>query len=149
MSATAAQEMTESRMLVTMRLDNQRFGIPVTHVRDVLKDQRITVVPRAPSDIAGSINLRGRIVTVINMRNRLRLTSEYSSSPMFIVVDFKGEYFCLLVDKVNEVLTINGADIEACPPNLPSNWREVSSGICQLQQELLVLLDINTLLSEG
>jgi chemotaxis signal transduction protein len=55
-------------LLVTMRLDHQLFGIPVEYVRDVLKDQKIARIPRAPEDIAGSINLRGRIVTVLNLR---------------------------------------------------------------------------------
>lgn len=132
----------QTQMLVTMRLDDQRFGIPVHCVRDVLKDQRIAPIPKAPSDIEGSINLRGRIVTVINLRNRLGLRTSYSESPTFIVVDFKGEYFSLMVDKVNEVLTVESQNIESPPANLASIWRDIASGICQLKDELLVVIDI-------
>lgn len=137
---------TENQMFVTMIIDHQRFGISVAHVRDVLKDQRVACIPKAPSDIAGSINLRGRIVTVINMRKRLALTTEYGERPVFVVVDFNGEYFSLMVDRVTEVLTIQGGQIEGCPVNLTSNWREVATGICQLQDDLLVIIDINALL---
>jgi purine-binding chemotaxis protein CheW len=134
--------------LVTMWLDKQRFGIPVQYVRDVLREQRIAFIPKAPTDIMGSINLRGRIVTVLNMREKLQLESSYSTNPMFVVVEFQGEYFSLLVDAVGEVLTIDQSQIEAAPSNVESNWREVSSGICQLHNDLLVVIDAKMLLAE-
>ena len=145
---SAAEQLPESStiMLVTVRLENQRFGIPVNHVRDVLKQQRVAPIPRAPKDIEGSINLRGRIVTVINMRNRLGLTSSCSESPMFIVVDYKGEYFSLLVDKVAEVLTVETTQIESVPSNLAGQWRDIASGILQLNDDLLIVVDIAKLL---
>lgn len=136
----------ETKLLVTMQLDNQRFGIPVQFVRDVLRDQKIAPIPKAPCDIAGSINLRGRIVTVIDMRQRLRLTTQYDERPMFIVVDFNGEFFSLLVDAVSEVMSITSAQVESPPSNLSTNWREISSGVCQRENDLLVIIDINALL---
>ncbi|OYW13257.1 MAG: hypothetical protein B7X02_02575 [Rhodospirillales bacterium 12-54-5] len=147
MSVSQLTIATDTQKLVTMRLDNQRFGIPVCAVRDVLKDQLIAPIPKAPSDIAGAINLRGRIVTVIDMRNRLGLTTHYGASPTFIVVDFNGEYFCLLVDRVNEVLAVESSYIEPCPANMDDAWREVASGIYPLQSELLVIIDVHKLLS--
>lgn len=134
-------------LLVTMRLDHQLFGIPVEYVRDVLKDQKIARIPRAPEDIAGSINLRGRIVTVLNLRKRLGIASEYGARPMFVVVEYKGEPFGIMVDNVSEVLKLPETDIEKAPPNLTPNWREVSSGVCRLEKDLLVVVDVRALLA--
>jgi purine-binding chemotaxis protein CheW len=137
----------QTMMLVTMKIDNQRFGIPVENVRDVLKNQRIAPIPRAPKDIAGSINLRGRIVTVINLREKLGLATSYSEKPVFVVVDFEDEYFTLLVDSVSEVTRIPVSQMESCPPNLAANWREVSNGICQTKNDLLLIIDTKSLLT--
>lgn len=138
----------ESSMLVTMRVDKQLFGIPVHHVRDVLKEQKVAPIPLASAEIAGSINLRGRIVTVINMRERLQLGTKQDGGPhMFVVVEHKSEFYSLMVDAVGEVLTIPTAQIEKSPANLGASWREVSTGISRLQDELLVIIDIQTLLS--
>ncbi len=136
-----------SVMFVTMRLDEQRFGIVVGSVRDVLRDQRIALIPRAQAKVAGSINLRGRIVTVVNLRQRLGLSTEYGERPMFVVVEHKGNLYSLLVDTVSEVLTVPASDIEKSPPNLAPNWQEVSSGICRLKDDLLLIIDIDALLA--
>ncbi len=145
MSASMAP--AHSTMLVTMIIDQQSFGVPVQSVRDVLRDQRIAKIPKAQAEVAGSINLRGRIVTVVNLRQRLRLTSEYKERPMFVVVEHKGELYSLLVDKVGEVLTVPSSDIEKTPPNLTPNWQEVASGVCRLRSELLVVIDVHALLA--
>src|SRR5688572_10895735 len=92
-------------MLVTMRVDNQLFGIPVQHVRDVLKEQRVARIPLAAPEIAGSINLCGRIVTVINLRERLKLGPKQDSKPhMFVVVERQNELYSLMVDSVGDVM---------------------------------------------
>ncbi len=145
-SSTLLAAEAKSVMLVTMRLGAQRFGIPDQHVRDALKDQKIAPIPKAPPEVAGSLNLRGRIVTVIDLRQRLGVPGAYSAAPMFIVVDFKGEYFSLLVDAVGEVMTIPTASIEPNPSNLSLHWREVAEGVCLLKEDLLVILDIHALL---
>ncbi|MBN66432.1 MAG: chemotaxis protein CheW, partial [Rickettsiales bacterium] len=81
---------------VTMRVGGQLFGISVLSVQDVLRKQRIAKIPLAPAVIAGSLNLRGRIVTVINMRRRLSLPpAEDDSSMMNVVVDYNNELFSL------------------------------------------------------
>lgn len=143
----AAVTSHDTAMLVTMRIDEQLFGIPVEYVRDVLKDQKVARIPKARAEVAGSINLRGRIVTVLNMRQRLGLHTEYSSRPMFVVVEHKGEPFGLMVDAVSEVLKFPSDEIEKAPPNLAQSWREVSSGVCRLQGSLLVVMDIRALLA--
>ena len=144
---TNALVLPSTTMFVTMSIDQQRFGVAVGSVRDVLRDQRIAIIPKAQAKVAGSINLRGRIVTVVNLRQRLGLSTKYSDRPMFVVVEHKGNLYSLLVDQVGEVLTVPSSDIEKTPPNLAPNWQQVSSGICRLEDDLLLVIDIQALLA--
>jgi len=147
-SATSPILGNDSNMYVTVRIDNQMFGIVVKHVRDVLRGQYVTKIPLAPKEVAGSLNLRGRIVTVIDVRQRLRLPPlAENAKNMFVVVEHKGELYSLQVDSVGDVLTVSEAMIEKVPANLSGAWREVASGIYKLSEELLVIIDVQTLLT--
>lgn len=143
----APRYVNESRMLVTMRVAGQLFGIPVSSVRDVLKEQKVARVPLAPPEIKGSINLRGRIVTVIDLRRRLNLAGDIDGQHMFVVVEHDGEYYSLMVDSVGEVLTIQASQIEKNPGNLAPNWRDVATGVHRLEGELLVIIGVEALLT--
>ncbi|MDX2073000.1 MAG: chemotaxis protein CheW [Alphaproteobacteria bacterium] len=135
-------------MFVTMRIDRQLFGVPVRHVRDVLRRQNITRIPLAPAEVAGSLNLRGRIVTVIDLRTRLRLlANESATAGMFVVVDHRGELYSLMVDTVGEVMTVAAGAIEKTPANLGGAWQDVATGIYKLDGELLVIIDVEALLT--
>jgi purine-binding chemotaxis protein CheW len=133
---------------VTMFIEGQMFGIPVLMVQDVLGPQKITRIPLAPQEVAGSLNLRGRIVTAIDVRLRLRLVrrQEGSDAGMSVVVDMKGELYSLRVDSVGEVLSLPAAKFERNPPTLDPLWREYSDGIYRLEDKLLVILDVPRLL---
>ena len=133
---------------VTLRVDNQLLGIPVDYVRDVLREQKVTPVPLAPKEVAGSLNLRGRIVTVINLRRRLCLPARLPGEKnMFVVVEYRGELYSLIVDHVEEVLTAETTLIEPPPANLSGEWKEVATGILKLPGGLLVMIDVPTLLT--
>jgi purine-binding chemotaxis protein CheW len=133
---------------VTMFIEGQMFGIPVLVVQDVLGPQKITRIPLAPPEVAGSLNLRGRIVTAIDVRMRLRLPRKKAETGegMSVVVDMKGELYSLRVDQVGEVLSLPGAKFERNPPTLDPLWREFSTGIYRLEEKLLVILDVPRLL---
>ena len=138
----------ENHMYVTMRIEDQLFGIPVKNVRDVLRRQKITEIPLSATEVSGSLNLRGRIVTVINLRRRLRLTeTENDDKGMFVVVEYKGELFSLMVDSVGEVMTVPSHAIEKTPANLGGAWKEVTTGIYKMSGELLVIIDVQSLLT--
>ncbi|WP_114394488.1 chemotaxis protein CheW [Oleisolibacter albus] len=133
---------------VTATIADQLFGIPVLQVRDVLGPQKITRIPLAPPEVAGSLNLRGRIVTAIDVRLRLGLDKPTQASRgMSIVVDHKGELYSLMVDNVGEVLSLSADDFERHPATMDQRWREVSTGIYRLQNTLLVVLDVSRLLN--
>ncbi|MDX1402288.1 MAG: chemotaxis protein CheW, partial [Kiloniellales bacterium] len=126
---------------------DQLFGIPVLAVQDVLNAHRITRIPLAPREIAGSLNLRGRIVTAIDVRCRLKLESRHAGDCMSVVVEHEGELYSLLVDNVGEVLALNPQGFERNPPTLSSDLREYSQGIYRLDDKLLVVLSVQSLLN--
>ena len=133
--------------VVTLTVAGQLCGVPVLGVRDVLADQTITRIPLAPPEIAGSLNLRGRIVTAIDLRRRLRLPpGEKGSARMSVVTEQGGELYALVVDQVSEVLSLPASRLERNPPTLPAAWAACSNGIVRLADRLLVLLDIGRLL---
>jgi purine-binding chemotaxis protein CheW len=133
---------------VTMMVADQLFGIPVLTVQDVLGPQRITRVPLAPPEVAGALNLRGRIVTAFDVRRRLGLPKRDGDKPgMNVVVDFKGELYALMVDNVGEVLSLSADTYERNPNPLDPRWREVSGGIYRLKGKLLVVLEVSRLLN--
>jgi purine-binding chemotaxis protein CheW len=133
---------------VTMTIAEQLFGIPVLQVQDVLGHQKITRIPLAPPEVAGSLNLRGRIVTAIDVRLRLNLPARPKDKPgMSIVVDLRGELYSLMVDSVGEVLSLSNEDFERNPATLDPRWREVSTGIYRLNGQLMVVLDVPRLLN--
>ena len=140
----------DSRDYVTMSIADQLFGIPVLKVQDVLGPQTITRVPLAPPEVAGSLNLRGRIVTAIDVRLRLGLDKrEGGKAAMSVVVEHDGELYSLLVDSVGEVLSLNVKDYQRNPPTLNPRLRDFSDGIYRLNGSLLVVLSVASLLNFG
>jgi len=147
-AAAKSDVSTSATMYVTMRLDKQLIGIPVDVVRDVLLRQAVTPIPLAAKEVAGSLNLRGRIVTVIDVRRRLNLPERVNNGEgMFVVVEHKNELYSLMVDSVGEVLTVSTAETEKTPANLNGAWKDVSMGIHKLSNELLVIIDIHAILT--
>jgi len=134
---------------VTALVAGQRFGLPILRVQDIFAPERLTHVPLAPPDVAGVINLRGRIVTLIDMRRRLGLAAASSSGepPMAIGVETRGESYGLLVDSVGEVLKLDDDRREATPVNLDPRLAELACGIHRLEDQLLVLIDVDRVLN--
>lgn len=136
----------DTREYVTATIDGQLFGVPVLSVQDVLGPQKLANIPLAPNEIAGALNLRGRIVTAIDLRRRLGLPAADKVTSMSIVIDHHGELYSLLIDEVGEVLSVPSNNYERNPPTLDSRWREVSGGIYRLDGQLMVFLEVERLL---
>jgi purine-binding chemotaxis protein CheW len=138
---------TGSRTLVTMTIANQLLGIDVSAVHDVLGPQNLTRIPLAPEAVAGALNLRGRIVTAIDVRKRLGLCEREDGEPaMSVVVEYDGEPYSLIIDTVGDVISVSEDKMESNPPTLDPRWRSVSDGIVRLDDQLLVVLEVNRLL---
>jgi purine-binding chemotaxis protein CheW len=147
-AAHQAQARQETQELVTMTIAGHVFGIPVLQVQDVLGPQRITRVPLAPPEVAGSLNLRGRIVTAIDLRLRLEMAAQTPmENAMSVVVEQKGELYSLIVDAVGEVLGLPVAEREPQLPTLDPRWQQFCDGIYRLKDGLLVVLNVPRLLS--
>jgi purine-binding chemotaxis protein CheW len=138
-------------MFLTLTVAGQLCGVPVLAIRDVLGPQAITRIPLAPPEVAGSLNLRGRIVTAIDLRGRLGLPPRTAGThgPMSVVVERDGELYSLLADEVGEVLPLPESERAANPPTLDATWREVSAGVHRVGEKLLILLDVEHVLAIG
>ena len=140
----------ETREYVTLTIAGQWFGIPVLTVQDVLGPRDVARIPLADPVIAGSINLRGRIVTVIDMRKRLALPPRPADKPgMNVVVEHGGNLYSLLIDAVGEVMEVPGDKYEKNPATIDPLWREFSEGIYRLKNQLLIVLNVEKLFEVG
>ena len=142
--------MAETRQLVSMVVAEQQFGVQIDVVRDILGAQQLAKVPLAAREIAGVLNLRGRIVTAIDLGRRIGSPpgkGRSTEQAMNIVVDHRGELYSLLVDRVGEVLTLDDDRFEADTSSLPVQWRALAHGIFRLDDALLVELDIERVLA--
>jgi purine-binding chemotaxis protein CheW len=137
-----------SQEFVTFEIAGCWFGAAVCDVHDVFALQSLTPVPMARDDVAGLINLRGRIVTVIDARARLGLAcrDRGPQGAMAIGIEREGESYGLMVDAVGEVLKLNHAQFGENPVNLDEAWRDVSRGVYRIEKGLLIALDLNGML---
>lgn len=147
--ATAPSIEVGTQDFLTINIAEQRFGIPILQIQDVLGDQTVTTIPLAPAEVAGSLNLRGRVVTAIDVRRRLgleRREDNASYKSMGVVVEHHEELYSLIIDKVGDVLKLKDDAFENTPPTLDPLWKNISSGIYRLNNDLLIILDIPKLL---
>src|SRR5262250_1850226 len=124
---------------VTAMIGGQLFGLPISRVQDVFMPDRLTRVPLSSPEIAGVLNLRGRIVTAIDMRRRLGLPPRSDGRPpMAVGIELKGESYGLLIDAVGEVMKLANGTREANPVNLDARLAGVSAGVHRLEGQLMV-----------
>jgi purine-binding chemotaxis protein CheW len=141
-----------SQQVVTFTSGDYHFGINVLTVQEVLKYQEMTPVPLAPPEVRGLINLRGNIVTAIGMRERLRMAPAAGDHTLTnLIISLKDGAASLLVDSVGDVITLEPDRCQPKPSTLVSPLREVITGVYELEQGLLLLLDAEALglISEG
>lgn len=135
---------------VTVVVGEQLFGLPIASVHDVFIATTITRVPLAPPEIAGLINLRGRVVTAVSMRRLLKLPDAPDIGELTVVgVEVEGESFGLVVDNVGEVLNLPAAEREPNPLNLDPRWARLSRGIHWTDGGLMIVFDIDSALDQA
>jgi purine-binding chemotaxis protein CheW len=135
---------------VTVVIGDQLFGLPIGRVQDVFSPDRLTRVPLASPEVAGVLNLRGRIVTAIDMRIRLGLPpGDAGRPPMAVGIDHQGEAYGLLIDQVGEVMKLSASSREPNPANLDPRWAKISDGVHRLDGQLLVVLSVENVLGHG
>jgi purine-binding chemotaxis protein CheW len=137
------------REYVTAEIGGELIGLPILRVQDVFIPEAPTRVPLAPPEIAGVLNLRGRIVTLIDMRRRLGLASGAERAALAIGVELRGESYGLLIDAIGEVLKLDEDSREPNPVNLDPRLARVSTGIHRLNDRLLMVIDVDRVLDIG
>ncbi len=133
-----------TKQYCTFYLDNHYFGIDVLDVQEVFRFQEMTTVPLAPKVIRGLINLRGQIITGIDLRQRLAMEENADEKPpMNVVVRTQEDVVSLLVDEIGDVMEISDDHYESPPDTLDEKIRELITGVYKLDGKLLLVLDIN------
>ncbi len=139
----------KTETFVTLYIGKQIFGIPVSLTRDILVPKQIFRIPLARHEVAGSVNLRGRIVTVINMHARLGLTGSVdfgNKGRRCVTVEYKDELYSLLIDRIGDIMELSETLFEPIPSTLKQGWKDISKGVFRLEGEILVVLDIERFL---
>lgn len=139
---TAPRPMTENKQYATFFLNGLFLGIEVLKVQEVIRYQEMTRVPLAPAMIQGLINLRGQIITAIDLRRRLELPARPEGQlPMNVVVRISDGAVSLLVDEIGDVVEIQTENYERTPETLKGVARELVTGVYKLKDRLLLILD--------
>jgi len=142
-------ETTDLLQLVSFKVGNEEFGIDILKVQEINKMLHITKVPNAPDFVEGVVNLRGRIIPVIDLRKRLSMEKiEHDNKTRIVVVDISGSIIGFIVDEVNEVLRIE-KDIIENPPELVSRVEsDFITSVAKLEDRIIILLDLDHLLKK-
>jgi purine-binding chemotaxis protein CheW len=145
---TANSMLGDYRQYATFYVDGLFFAVDVLKVQEVLRGQEMTGIPLAPKEVRGLINLRGQIVTAIDMRCRLGLKPRTDGgNSMNIVVRFGDEAISLLVDEIGDVVEPDAAKLEVRPDNINPEIRDLIHGVYKLDRQLLLILDIGKTIS--
>jgi purine-binding chemotaxis protein CheW len=134
--------MASSQQFCTFLMEDQLFGVPVRQVQEVLRPQEMTRVPLASASVRGLINLRGQIVTAIDLRRCLGLPERAAGQPsMNVVIHTAETAVSLLVDEIGDVLEVEEAIFESPPNTVSETTRELIRGVYKLPEHLLLVLD--------
>lgn len=137
----------DERQLVVFQLGAEFYGVDIARVHEIIRLQTITRVPRAPAFVEGVINLRGKVIPVVDLRRRFGLeSSEHTRASRIVVVEIGDNVVGVIVDGVSEVLRVTGASIEPPSPVVAGIESEYIYGIAKLDDRLVILLDLDRVL---
>ncbi len=148
--ANRQKETSEILQLVSFKIANEEFGVDILNVQEINRMVKITQVPNSPYFVEGVINLRGRVIPVIDLRKKLGIPKkEYDKDTRIIVIELVGKTTGFLVDSVSEVLRIPKNITEAPPEIVAGINSKYITAVAKLEDRLLILLDLNQVLIEG
>ena len=145
----AGKSRNELLQLVSFHVGGEEFGLEILKVQEIIRPQHLTRVPNSPEFIEGVINLRGKVIPVVGLRSRFGLERRDSDNQTrIVVVEVSGTVIGFVVDSVSEVLRISSDAVEP-PPRLGKVEREYVSGVGKLDNRLLIILDVDRLMSQA
>jgi purine-binding chemotaxis protein CheW len=136
------------KQLCGFKVGNDNFAFSVLQVQEVIRELEVTPIPLAPSYIKGLMNLRGQIVTSISLRELFGLKDEKLEGRMNIIVQFADDLYAIEVDEISDVLEVEETIFEPTPENITMSMRQFISGVYKLKEYLLIVLDIDKLITE-
>jgi purine-binding chemotaxis protein CheW len=140
--------LSEERQLVVFQLGAELYGVEIARVHEIIRLQTVTRVPRAPSFVEGVINLRGKVIPVVDLRRRFGLpTAEHTRATRIVVVEIGDQVVGIIVDSVSEVLRVNSSTVEPPSPVVAGIDSEYLHGIAKLPDRLVILLDLDRVLA--
>ena len=146
----ALQHKTDLLQLVTFGVEGEEYGVEILSVKEIIRMVQVTKVPRSPDFVEGVINLRGRIIPIIDLRKRFGLNSRArDKETRIIVVELSGITVGFVVDSVSEVLRIPADTVEPPPPVVSGAEADYISGVGKLEDRLLILLDLDKVMSQA
>jgi len=157
MQETVVEKKTESTggvddllQLVSFKIGSEEFGVDILKVREIIRMVAITKVPQAPSFVDGVINLRGKVIPIVDLRKRFNLEAkEYDKNTRIVVVDIVGNIMGMVVDSVSEVLRLPSNTIEPPPEIVTGINSEYINGVAKLDNRLLIFLDLSKVIDVG
>ena len=141
--------LSDEIQLVTVRIEGQLIGLPITSVRDVFAIQAMTPVPRADRAVRGLVNLRGHIVTILDLGQLLDTRARDNGTdeePMAVGIEWQGEVFGLVGDEIGDVLSLATEGSETIPANMNQTWSRYARRVHKLDRELMIEIDLHSLL---
>jgi purine-binding chemotaxis protein CheW len=140
----------DERQLVVFQLGAEFYGVEIARVHEIIRLQAVTRVPRAPAFVEGVINLRGKVIPVVDLRRRFGLpTADHTRASRIVVVEIGDQVVGVVVDGVSEVLRVNGATVEPPSPVVAGIDSEYIHGIAKLDDRLVILLDLDRVLAQA
>lgn len=148
MDDTQFKQDDELIQLVTFSIGDEEFGVDILRVQEIIRTMEITKVPKAPDFVEGVINLRGKVIPIVDLRRRFGLQyRDHDKNTRIIVIEITNMIVGFVVDSVSEVLRIPASTVEPPPPVVSGLESEYIKGVGKLADRLLIMLDLNRLLS--
>ncbi|HOP29179.1 MAG TPA: chemotaxis protein CheW [Spirochaetota bacterium] len=141
------QEVTNSIQIVCFKIGSEEYGIDILQVQEILKIPKVTKLPKSSRHILGVIDLRGRVIPIIDLGKKFGIIADLSNSSRAIVVDIEGKQVGLAIDSVSHVIKVDSGDIEPPPPVVKGISGKYIVGIAKLKTGFVVILDINQIFS--
>ena len=140
-------EVTTSLQIVCFKIGSEEYGIDILQVQEILKIPKVTKLPKSSRHILGVIDLRGRVIPIIDLGKKFGIIADLSNSSRAIVVDIEGKQVGLAIDSVSHVIKVDSGDIEPPPPVVKGISGKYIVGIAKLKTGFVVILDINQIFS--
>ncbi len=137
-----------SMQLVVFRLGQEEYGVPISFVKEIIRKPDITHLPNAPEFVLGVINLRGQIIPILSLHQRFRITGVVDVETKVVIVDYSGLTVGMEVNEVSEVLTLPSDRISPAPQMATTIDSGFIMGVGKLQDRLLIILDVERILSD-